>query len=351
MKDITHDFGLVPFFTQQLSDDELMQGRLGRVIEVQRSQCIVVTNDGERAVELSLPLQRERSISRPTVGDWVVLDTSLCRIEKVLERKSLFKRLAAGVSTEVQLIAANIDTIFIVTACNEEFNESRLERYLTLCVESGAVPVIVLTKIDVCDEPDLYSDRARSVKANIPVEMVNALDSSSMDGVRAWIDANSTVALVGSSGVGKSTLLNTLAGHTVAGTQETRIQDQKGRHTTTHRALYKLPTGGLLIDVPGMREIKVADIEQSLGTVFEDIESFAALCQFSDCSHQSEPGCAVRQALEAGDLDERRVSSYMKLCRENSLATMTLAEKRAKGREFAKVVKRAKSFKENKNDR
>jgi len=345
-----HDFGLVPFFTQQVADIELEQGRLGRVIEVQRSQCIVVSGGSERAVKLSLSLQKESAVDRPTVGDWVVLDSALSNVDKVLERKSLFKRLAAGVSTEIQLIAANIDTVFIVSSCNEEFKESRLERYLTLCGESGAVPVIVLTKIDVADEPERFVDRARKVQANVPVEMVNALDSSSLDGVRAWISDNSTVALVGSSGVGKSTLLNALAGHNLAATQEIRVQDKKGRHTTTHRALHKLPTGGLLIDVPGMRELKVADIDQSLATVFEDVESLAALCQFTNCSHQSEPGCAVLQAIAAGELDERRLNSYLKLGRENSLATRTLAEKRAKGREFAKVVKQAKSWKHRKSE-
>jgi ribosome biogenesis GTPase len=346
--DLLTQLGLVPFFTQQLPDVALLEERLGRVMAVQRSRSTVVCGSGERIVELSSALQRSDAIDRPTVGDWVVLDESLSRIEQVLERKSLFKRLGAGAGNELQPIAANIDTLFIVTSCNAEFSESRLERYLALCAEAGAMPVIVLTKADLVEDTDSYIRRARQTQAGVPVEAVNALDPASLDVVRCWIDGRSTVALVGSSGVGKSTILNTLAGRTMAATGGIREDDQKGRHTTTHRELHVLASGGLLVDVPGMRELKVADIDHSMGTVFDDIALFAAGCRFADCRHESEPGCAVLQAIEDGKLDSRRLTNYKKLLRENAHATATLAEKRAYERGFAKVVKQATSMKRSK---
>lgn len=345
MSDTLQKFGLVPFFTQQLADSGQSQSVLGRVTSVQRSKSTIVCDAGVRSVDLAPVLQQSAALDRPTVGDWIVLDDTLSRIEKVLDRKSLFKRVTAGTSTDIQLIAANIDTLFIVTSCNEEFKESRLERYLTLCAEAGATPVIVLTKTDLTDQADTYVDRARKVQAGIPVETANALDPETLDGVRAWINANSTIALVGSSGVGKSTLLNALAGSPLAETEGIREQDKKGRHTTTHRELHRLPSGGLIIDAPGMRELRVAEIDQSIGAVFEDIELLATQCQFADCKHETEPGCAVLQAIEENKLDRRRLASFQKLQRENALATATLAEKRAHGRKFARMVKEAKNLK------
>lgn len=348
MSEALQKLGLVPFFTRQLADTGVLQKRLGRVMSVQRSQSTVVCDAGEQTAELSPTLRQSAAIDRPTVGDWIVLDESLSRIERVLDRKSLFKRVGAGSSTDIQPIAANIDTLFIVTSCNEEFKESRLERYLALCAEAGAMPVVVLTKTDLADDADTYVRRARGVQAGLAVETANALDPATLDGVRAWIDNTSTVALVGSSGVGKSTLLNALAGRSLAATSEIREQDQKGRHTTTHRELHPLPSGGLLIDVPGMREMRVAEIDHSIGAVFADVELLAKQCRFSDCKHESEPGCAVLQAIKDNRISGRRLANYQKLQRENALATATLAEKRAQGREFAKMVKEVKVMKQKK---
>ncbi len=341
--------GLVPFFIQQLTDDRLVGERLGRVGSVQRSRSTVVCEPGERVVELSPALRKAAAVDRPVVGDWIVLDESLSRIEQVLERKSLFRRLGAGTSNEIQPVAANIDILFVVTSCNEEFKESRLERYLSLCAEAGATAVIVLTKADLVADPSDFVHRARNVQAGVAVETANALDAATLHGVRAWIDSTTTAALVGSSGVGKSTLLNTLAGHSLAATSEIREQDKKGRHTTTHRELHILPSGGLLIDVPGMRELRVAEINQSIGTVFDDIRSLAAQCRFADCGHETEPGCAVIRAIEENRIDARRLANYRKLMRENALATATLAEKRSHGREFAKMVKEGKRIKQDKH--
>lgn len=348
MSNTLQQLGLVPFFTQQLDNIDLLGDRVGRVTSVQRSKSTVMCEAVERKVDLSLSLKQSAALERPTVGDWVVLDETLSIIERVLDRQSIFKRIVAGRITEIQPIAANIDTLFIVTSCNEEFKESRLERYLTLCADAGATPVIILTKTDIADDVDTYISRARSIQAGIPVESVNALDSATLDGVHAWINDVSTIALVGSSGVGKSTLLNTLAGNTLAATNEIREQDKKGRHTTTHRELFRLPTGGLLIDVPGMRELRMTGTDQSIGEVFKDIELLAMQCQFSDCRHETEPGCAVRQAIEEKTIDSRRLSNYKKLLQENTLATSTLAEKRAKGRGLAKKIKEVKHWKKKK---
>lgn len=344
------NLGLVRFFIQQLTDTCVLEERLGRVMSVQRSRSTVVCESGERVVELSSALRQSAAIDRPVVGDWIVLDESLSRIERVLERKSFFKRLGAGSNNEIQPIAANIDILFIVTSCNEEFKESRLERYLALCAEAGATPVIILTKADRVADLGVFIHRARSVQAGVPIETANALDPETLDGVRAWIDRTSTVALVGSSGVGKSTLLNTLAGHTLAATSEIREQDKKGRHTTTHRELHLLPSGGLLIDVPGMRELRVAELDQSIGAVFEDIQLLAKQCRFVDCRHEAEPGCAVLRAIQENEIDARRLANYQKLLRENALATATLAEKRSQDREFAKMVKEGKRIKQNKSE-
>lgn len=346
MNEVLVKLGFVPFFTQQLSDLSVLESRLGRVVSVQRSVIGVACSDQRRNVELSINLQRAEPIDRPTVGDWVVLDETRTVIEQVLERKSLFKRIGSGNTTQFQPIAANIDVVFIVTSCNDEFKDSRLERYLALCNEAGAVPVIILTKVDLTDDMSSYIERARSVQSGVAVEGVNALDPSTLDGVKGWIEGNATIALVGSSGVGKSTLLNALAEDTLAVTGPIREDDKKGRHTTTHRELYFLPSGGLIIDVPGMRELRIADADDALVHVFGDIEQFSDGCQFSDCKHMNEPGCAVLAAIENGQLGRRRLDSYHKLMRENEFATASMAEKRAKDRSFGKMVKGAKLHKE-----
>ena len=339
------DYGLVPFFVQQTSLDEIERGRIGRVTEVQRS--IVTVSDGseERSIPLTSSWHSAAPEDRPTVGDWVVLDDQYSKVERVLNRKSIFRRVAAGEKTEIQLIAANIDILFVVTSCNEEFKESRLERYLALAVEAGVIAVVVLTKIDLSDDPDCYAERARSVQSGVHVEPINALDRSTFDGVMAWIEPGSTIALVGSSGVGKSTILNTLSETKIAATNEIREDDKKGRHTTSHRALHRLPGGGLLIDVPGMRELKVAGVDAALATVFDDIEAMASKCRFTDCRHESEPGCSVRNAVENGDISARRLRNYLQLLRENERNSASLAEKRLQGRAFAKHVKQAKALK------
>lgn len=345
------DYGFVPHFAQQVTLAELEQDRVGRISEVQRSTMTVTDGASERPVTLRRNWLELPPEERPTVGDWVVLDSQRTTVERLLERKSLFRRVAAGEKAEVQLIAANIDILFIVTSCNEEFSESRLERFLALAAEAGALPVVVLTKADLADDPDSYVDRVRRVQAGVAVELVNALDAAALGGVAAWIEPGSTVALVGSSGVGKSTLLNSLSGHDIAATGGVRDDDKKGRHTTTHRSLHLLPGGGLLIDVPGIRELKVADIETALASVFEEIDALAEDCRFGDCQHESEPGCAVRAAVDNGDIDPRRLRNYRKLLRENERNTATLAEQRSRDKSLGKLYKRTIAEKQNRRSR
>ena len=340
-----HELGLVPFFFQQLSAAEHEHCHLARVISVQRSGVTVTDGVSERETRLGGPWHEVPATQRPTVGDWVLLNEQCTRIERVLERKSVFRRVAAGEKVEVQLIAANIDTLFILTSCNDEFKESRLERYVALAVEAGVVPVVVLTKSDLIGNSDAFVARARAVHPSIPIETINALDRGTLGGLSAWITRGSTVALVGSSGVGKSTLVNSMLGVQVAETSGIREDDAKGRHTTSFRAMHRLPDGGLLVDVPGMRELKVADLNSALNIVFEDIEAYAGHCRFKDCRHESEPGCAVREAVDAGELDARRWKNYLKLLREDAHYTSSLVEQHVQNRRFGKSAKQMMALK------
>ena len=331
--------GLTPFFTNQLTLEELEGCTLARITEVQRSGVIANNGSTEHSITLGGSWYRQSAEARPTVGDWVVLSANCDTILRVLDRMSLFKRIAAGDKVDVQLIAANIDTLFIVTSCNEEFNESRLERYLSLAIEAGVEPVVVLSKTDLTDNSDSFVDRVRSVSATVPIESVNALDQRTLSGLQAWITSQTTVALVGSSGVGKSSIVNSLAGHSLMDTGPIREQDSKGKHTTTYRALHSLIDGGMLLDVPGMRELKVVDIDTALSDLFEDIGLLAKDCKFRDCQHYEEQDCAVLQAIESGKLDKRRLQNYRKLRAEDARLSASLAEQRSQDRQFAKSIK------------
>jgi len=333
------NLGLTPFFTQQLTVEEIECDRLARIIEAQKSRVIASDGAYEWAISLGGSWYQLTAEHRPTVGDWVLLNEQREKIVRLLERKSVFKRVAAGTKVEVQLIAANVDILFIVTSCNDEFKESRLERYLLLALEAGVDPVVVLTKADMTEDAESYSKRAQALQVGLPVEIVNGLDAETLRGVRSWVTNGTTVALVGSSGVGKSTIVNSLSGTQLMETGSIREQDAKGRHTTSYRALHSLPDGGLLIDVPGMRELKLAQLDTSLADVFADIETLAKQCRFSDCNHDKEPDCRVREAVSSGGLDERRLINYQKLVREEARNTSSLAEQRHRDRQFGKTIK------------
>jgi ribosome biogenesis GTPase len=328
------------FFQQQLTLEEVERARPARVLVVQRSGITVADEVGERHLAVAGKWFTLPSEQRPSVGDWLLLNAAGEAIERVLDRTSVFTRMAAGEKADLQVIAANVDTLFVVTSCNEEFNPSRLERYLALAIEAGVEPVVVLTKADLADDPERFVEAARRVRRSVPVECVNALVTDSLTGVRAWCRRGQTIALVGSSGVGKSTLVNSLSGTDIQDTGGIREDDAKGRHTTSHRSLHLLPDGGLLLDSPGMRELKISDAAQGVTEMFDDVAELALSCRFSDCAHEDEPGCAVHAAIEAGTLDERRLKNYRKLLREQARHTQSIAEQRHRTRQFAKHVRR-----------
>ena len=326
------------FFQSQISFEDLETFEPVRVLAVHRGQLVVSGEGPERTIPSHIP-DALSEYDHATVGDWLLVERDSRRPKRLLERSSLFKRRAAGEGRKIQLIAANIDTVFIVSSCNKDFNIGRLERYLVLASEAGVMPVIVLTKADLADDPDDYAQQARALQPGLLVETVNALDPDSLDAVRIWCGKGQTVALLGSSGVGKSTLVNTLMGAHGQDTQSIREDDAKGRHTTTGRSMHRLPDGAWLVDTPGMREIQLADAAGGIESVFDDIVELAAQCRFSDCTHTEEPGCAVLKAVETGGLDPDRLARWRKLQAEEAFNSASLAERRAKDRAFGKMVR------------
>ncbi|MGN1088979.1 MAG: ribosome small subunit-dependent GTPase A [Huintestinicola sp.] len=280
----------------------------------------------------------------PAVGDYVIAewpdDGSNAVIHSVFPRKSCFIRKAAGPEKQEQVVAANIDTVFLCMSLNNDYNIRRMERYLAVAYDSGAAPVIVLTKADLCDDIQSRISEISGIAFGVDVVAVSSLNME-YDSLMKYIETGKTVAFLGSSGVGKSTLINRLAGNDNIATGEIR-SDGKGRHTTTHRELITLENGAFLIDTPGMRELGMWDNEGGIDTVFGDIEELFSQCRFSDCTHTKEPGCAVLEALSDGTLDMQRWESYLKLKNENEYAadgSRYLEAKRAKFKEIAKFNK------------
>lgn len=328
--------GWQPFFAQQISVDEMAATPPVRVTEVHRSGLRVL-GDG---IDMMVPPRADA-----TVGDWLLLDRTLPSASRLLARKSLIKRRAAGHDRSIQLIAANLDTAFVVTSCNLDFNVARLERYVALAFDAGVTPVILLTKSDLCADPSPYVEQAQAISKDVAVITLNAKSDEPRERLAPWCKPGQTVAFLGSSGVGKSTLTNALSGTESAATQAIREDDAKGRHTTSHRQLHILPDGCAVLDTPGVRELQLTDAEAGVTEVFSDLDELAAQCRFNDCGHQSEPGCAVQAALKAGVIDEGRLVRWQKLLAEDRHNTASLAQRRSKDKAFGKMVKQAKKHK------
>ena len=262
----------------------------------------------------------ESSADFPTVGDWVVVNAiegeNKAIIHKLLPRRSSFTRKAAGIETEAQILASNIDTVFVVAGLDRDFNPRRIERYMTLIRNSGAEPVILLNKADLCDDPQARASEIEEIMPDVPVHYLSAVCDEDLSRIDELIPTGKTGTMLGSSGTGKSTIINRLLGEDILATSETSDAVGKGRHTTTWRELILLPSGGIVIDTPGLREVQLWADEDDLSVTFEDIEELAAKCRFRNCRHLSEPGCAIIQAIEDEILDNGRLQNYHKMKRE-----------------------------------
>jgi len=294
-----------------------------RVIVQQRGLYRLITARGETEARVSGRFAHEAAEGEfPVTGDWLAVEErdGACLIQHVMPRATAFTRKSAGPSGALQVVAANVDVALLSASLNADLNLRRLERYLAAAYESGAQPVIVLTKADLCGDIDALVETVEGIAFSVPVIAVSAADGRGLDDLRAHLPRGSTEVLLGSSGVGKSTLVNALAGEALMATQAIREDDARGRHTTTHRELIRLPSGALILDTPGMRELGLWDADAGVSATFADVtgdvERIARRCRFGDCTHGAEPGCAVRAALDDGTLDADRWRSFQKLQRE-----------------------------------
>ena len=328
------ELGFSAHFVSQLALDEFELTRPMRISEVQRDRLSALGEEG--ALVLRVPADARAGDF--AVGDWVLVDDD-GRLVRRLQPKSSLTRRAAGTDASVQLIANNVDTLFVVSSCNADFSVARLERYLALASEAEVTPVVVLTKADLAEDVQDLQARAEALMDYLAVVPLNATDSSAVELLQPWCGAGQTVALVGSSGVGKTTLLNALAG-LEAETQGIREDDAKGRHTTTARAMRPMVQGGWVIDTPGMRALRLTDSAEGIDAVFDEITQRASRCRFVDCQHEQEPGCAVQAAIELGELDAERLRRWRKLQLEDLHNSQTVAEARQRDKQFGKMVNR-----------
>lgn len=319
--------GWKAFFSQQVEATEsaLVPARVRRQ-DLERYQLLGENGGMTGVLAGRLRAEAGSKAELPTVGDWVLVrpgadDADPATIERTLERSSRFSRKEAGDRVREQVLAANIDTVFIVSSLDKNFNSARIGRYLLLAWQSGASPVIVLNKADICEQPDKKVAELSDINMDAPIHTVSALQDDELADLRQYTGPGQTVALLGSSGVGKSTLVNKLLGHRYLETSEVRKSDDRGRHTTTFREMCPIPNGGMVIDTPGIRELQLWADESALAASFRDVEDLAASCRFNDCGHESEPGCSVTRAIHAGTLDASRLKTYRKL--KNELERLT----------------------------
>lgn len=317
-------FGWNAFF-EDVFRPYLAQGLTpARVLAEQKNRYELWSEHGEVLAEIRGKMMYESNGRQdyPAVGDWVAVslrkEENAATIQAVLPRKTKVSRKVAGEVTEEQILIANVDTLFLVNALDQKVNVRRIERYLSLVWSSGASPVILLTKADLDNEGEIQEilDEIDQIALGVPVHVISSLTGQGIEALNTYLKVGKTIALLGSSGAGKSTLINCLLGEELQTVREVRAGDSKGKHTTTSRELFLLPSGGLLVDTPGMRELQLWDAQDGVGGTFEDVEAFSEKCRFRDCLHLKEPGCAVREALESGELAEERFFSYIKIQRE-----------------------------------
>ncbi|MDR9458052.1 MAG: ribosome small subunit-dependent GTPase A [Salegentibacter sp.] len=350
------DFGYNDKLEKFRVENNLKDFEVGRVVSEHKERYIVKTEKGELEAEITGNLRFSSNTREdfPAVGDWVALtqyDSGFSLIHKVLPRSSMISRQNVGQAGEKQIIATNIDYALIVQAADRDFNINRLERYLTICNSSKVSPIIVLTKIDLIDEHRL-SEILEKIKARINNVPIIAISNKSQDGyekIKTIIEKAKTYCMLGSSGVGKSTLLNRLSGKTIMQINTISQSTNKGRHVTTHRQLVILENGGILIDNPGMREVGIADSTGGLEITFDRIFRLSQNCKFKDCTHTNEIGCAVLEALEKGEIEKASYENYLKMEREKTHFESTIAEKRKKDKAFGKRLKDYKKDRNKKN--
>ena len=330
---------------------------IGRIISEHKERYIVKTENGEFEAEITgnLRFSAKNREDFPAVGDWVALTTyeeGIAIIHKILPRFSIIKRQAVGQFGEIQIIATNIDYAFLVQAVDRDFNINRLERYLTICYSAKVSPIIVLTKTDLITGDQLSEIMLNTIKRTntIPVIAISNETQNGYESIKSIIEKGKSYCMLGSSGVGKSTLLNNLSGKTIMKTDAISLSTSKGRHITSHRELIVLENGGILIDNPGMREVGIADSENGLRTTFDKIIRLSKNCRFKDCTHTKEMGCSVIVAVESGEIDKNSYNNYLKMEREKEHFESTLEEKRKKDKEFGKMLKNyKKDLKRNNN--
>lgn len=321
---ILDDWGWDERWAEAFGDDAGKGLFPARLIEEQRGLFQIMSAKGVSSARTTGNMRHkaEGRADLPAVGDWIAAEypphEKVALIRRILPRRTKLSRKAAGDVMMEQVIAANLDTVLVMTALNNEFSARRLERFLTVSRESGAEPVLVLNKADACPDSGPMLAEAKAVAGTAKVIAISAKTGVGLEALSAWIKPGRTVGLVGSSGVGKSTLVNRLAGNEQIKTAETRAKDERGRHTTTHRQLFVLPGGGILLDTPGMREMQFWEADQGLAKTFDEIESLAPNCRFKDCAHGAEPGCAVKAAVTAGTVLQERIDAWRKLKREAS---------------------------------
>ncbi len=347
------ELGYKKWFKERVDESQAAEYSIVRVTAVDKDSYIIRSEETEIPAEITgkLRYSAESALDFPSVGDWVYAqyfdDSTFAIIHDILPRKSILKRKAAGKKIDYQLIASNIDTAFIMQSFDVDFNIRRLERYLLIVNEGNIKPVILLSKADLVSHEIMKQriSEIKSIKQDYKIFVFSNVTGEGLNEIKSNIKSGETYCLLGSSGVGKTTLLNRLIGEGVYGTSEVRAKDGKGKHKTSRRQLIVLEQGGLIIDTPGMRELGIIEVYEGIKDIFADIDTLTQDCHFKDCTHTNEPGCLVLEAIEKGELDSKRYKSYLKLLRESEYNRMSYLKKRTKDREFGKMVKEAMKYK------